>query len=89
MTTRPKPLRLAGIAADDAQTEALRLAGVAADDAQTEALRLAGIAADDAQTEALRLAGIAADANLMAANSGLMAALQELDLDPASDTMSV
>ena len=82
-------LRLAGVAADEAQTEALRLAGVAADEAQTEALRLAGVAADEAQTEALRLAGIAADAKLKAANDGLVAALLELELEPASDTMSV
>ena len=82
-------LRLAGIKAGEDQVEALRLGGIKAGEDQVEALRLAGIKAGEDQVEALRLAGVEADAKLMAANSGLMAALQELDLDPANDTMSV
>ena len=82
-------LRLAGIAAGEDQVEALRLAGIKAGEDQVEALRLAGIKAGEDQVEALRLAGVEADAKLMAANNGLVTALQELDLEPASDTVSV
>ena len=76
-------------AADAAQETALADAKTAADAAQETALADAKTAADAAQETALADAKTAADAKLMAANSGLMAALQELDLDPASDTMSV
>ena len=76
-------------AADAAQVTALADAKTAADAAQVTALADAKTAADAAQVTALADAKTAADAKLMAANSGLMAALQELDLDPASDTMSV
>ena len=68
---------------------ALADAKTAADAAQVTALADAKTAADAAQVSALADAKTAADAKLMAANSGLMAALQELDLEPASDTMSV
>ena len=82
-------LAAAKTAADDAQAMALAAAKTAADDAQAMALAAAKTAADDAQAMALAAAKTAADAKLMAANNGLVAALQELNLDPASDTMSV
>ena len=76
-------------AADDAQAMALAAAKTAADDAQAMALAAAKTAADDAQAMALAAAKTAADAKLMAANDGLVAALQDRGLTPASDTMSV
>ena len=76
-------------AADAAQVTALADAKTAADAAQVTALADAKTAADAAQVTALADAKTAADAKLMAANDGLVAALQDLDLEPASDTMSV
>ena len=82
-------LRIAAEAADAAQAMALAEAATAADAAQAMALAEAATAADAAQAMALAEAATAADAKLMAVNTGLLAALQELDLEPASDTMSV
>ena len=79
----------AATAADAAQAMALAEAATAADAAQAMALAEAATAADAAQAMALAEAATAADAKLMAANDGLVAALQDLDLEPASDTMSV
>ena len=76
-------------AADAAQVTALADAKTAADAAQVTALADAKTAADAAQVTALADAKTAADAKLKAANDGLVAALQDLDLEPASDTMSV
>ena len=76
-------------AADEAQMTALADAKTAAGEAQMTALADAKTAADEAQVTALADAKTAADAKLMAANDGLVAALQDLDLEPASDTMSV
>ncbi len=82
-------LAAAKTAADEAQAMALAAAKTAADEAQAMALAAAKTAADEAQAMALAAAKTAADAKLMAANDGLVAALEELDLEPASDTMSV
>ena len=77
------------LAALTAAKTAAAAAATAAEEAQAAALAAAALAAEAERVTALADAKTAADAKLMAANNGLVTALQELDLEPASDTMSV